>query len=66
MEVGIGVAWHVEVEDDVDFFNVYTAAEELSGNEDTIFELFKALINLESKKKARSSRHIVIIQIERV
>ena len=49
MQVGVSVAWHVEVEHDVDLLDINTTAKELSGDEDAVSELFEALVNLNSK-----------------
>jgi len=49
MQVGVSVAWHVEVEHNVDLLDINTTAEELSGDEDAVSKLFEALINLNSK-----------------
>ena len=48
VQVGVSVAWHVEVEHDVDLLNINTAAKELSGDEDAGLELFEALVDSNS------------------
>ena len=48
MKVGISVERHVEVEDDVDLFNIDATAEELCCDEDAVTELLEALVNLKS------------------
>jgi hypothetical protein len=61
MKVGVGVTWHVEVEDDVDLLNIDTAAKKLGSDQDTVAELLEALVDLQSNKNARSSRQSVRI-----
>ena len=48
MKVGVSVERHVEVEDDVDLFNIDATAEELCCDEDAVTELLEALVNLKS------------------
>lgn len=55
MQVGIGVAWHVEVEHDVNLLDINTTAKELSGNQDAVSELLEALIDLNSIFEAHSA-----------
>ena len=56
MQVGIGVAWHVEVEHDVNLLDINTTAKELSGNQDAVSELLEALIDLNSKQFKMATR----------
>ena len=49
MKVGVGIHRHVEVEHDVDLFNVDTTAKELSGYEDAVSKLLETLVDLKSK-----------------
>ena len=46
MEVGVGVAWHVEVEDHVDLFYVDSSSEDVSADHDPILELLEQVIAL--------------------
>lgn len=50
MQITVGFGWHVEVENDVNLFNVDTTTEDLSGNKDTVLELLEALVDFDSDK----------------
>ena len=56
MQVRVSVPGHVKVEHNVDFLDVNTATENLSGNQNAVLELLEAVINLDSiinNKRAR-------------
>jgi hypothetical protein len=36
MQVGVGVLWHVVVEDDVDTLDIHATAEQVGGNQDSL------------------------------
>ena len=48
MEIRVSIKRHVEVEDDVDLFDIDTTAEKLCCHKDAVTELLEALINLQS------------------
>lgn len=48
MQVRIRIFGHIVVEDDVDAFNIHSAAEEISGNEKTLVEVFEGLVTFQT------------------
>ena len=66
VQVGVSVAWHVEVEHDVDLLNIDTTAEELSGDEDAGLELFEALVDPNSVRiqKWRDAEKLRMSQLQ--
>ena len=50
VQITVWFAWHVEVEYDVDFFNVNTTAKDLSSNKDTVLKLLESLVDFNSSK----------------
>ena len=53
MQVCIGVLGHVEVEDDVDSFNINTTTKYVGGHQKTFFELFEKGEVLGSKRNGK-------------
>ena len=56
MQVRVSIPGHVKVEHNVDFLDVDSATENLSGNQNAVLELLEAVINLDSEiinKRAR-------------
>ena len=49
MKVGVGTLWHVVVEDDVDLLNVNASSENLSCDQDAVFELLESFVDFDSK-----------------
>lgn len=48
MQVGVGILWHVIVEDDVNPFNVHTPAKEVCCHQDPALEVFELLVTTQS------------------
>ena len=59
VQVGVSVAWHVEVEDDVDLLNVNASSENLSCDQDAVFELLKSLVNFDSATSDQFSSNML-------
>ena len=49
MQVRVSIPGHVKVEHNVDFLDVDSATENLSGNQNAVLELLEAVINLDSE-----------------
>lgn len=49
VKVGVGTLWHVVVEDDVDLLNVNASSENLSCDQDAVFELLESFVDFDSK-----------------
>lgn len=65
MEVGIGVIWEIIVDSQVDTFNINTTPKNISGNTDTLVELFKFLVALDTVDMSVLSnrRYLVLITV---
>jgi len=48
MKVGVGITWKIVVDGQVDALNVDTTAEDISGNANSLVELFEFLVPLNS------------------
>jgi len=48
VQVRVGVAGHVVVEDDVDLLNVDTTSEEIGGHKNTVLEFLEPVVNLDA------------------
>jgi len=48
MEVGIGIARHVVINDNVDLLDVDATAENFGGNEDAVLQVLEAIVDLDA------------------
>lgn len=48
MEVGVGVAWKVVVDGEVDALDIDTTAEDVGGDTDTLVELLELFVALDT------------------
>jgi len=48
VEVLIRLVWHVEVDDNVDLFNVDSSSQQISGDHDSVLDVFEIVVDLES------------------
>jgi hypothetical protein len=51
MEVGIGIAWKIVVDGQVDTLNINTTTENVSGNANTLAKLLELLITLDTRRE---------------
>ena len=55
MQVGVGVLWHVVVEDDVDPLDVHPSAKQVGGHQDAPLEVLELLIPREPAERRRAT-----------
>jgi len=55
MQVGVSVPRHVKVEHNVDFLDVDSATENLSGYQNAVLELLEAIVDLDSEINKKSA-----------
>ena len=48
VEIGVGVFWHVVIEDDVHSFNVHSSPKKVGGHQDSFLEILELLVARES------------------
>ena len=48
MDVRVRVIWHVKVKDHIDLLHIYTSSKYVCGHHDSVLELLKVLVSLDS------------------
>ena len=48
MEVGVGIARHVVINDNVDLLDVDTATEDFSGNQNSVLQVLESIVDLDA------------------
>lgn len=63
MQVRVAALWHVIVHHDVHAFDVNAASEEVCGDHDSLFKVFKLLIAVDSAQEGRHSDSATAAQL---